>query len=559
MTQKLYIGSNYGHNSSFAVINNDGYIVFAIEEERYTRIKATDQFPESAFIEFTKKELHLIQGWSEGWSVHRRFFYKGVIRTLFYGLSNIKHNRNSFKETKRYINWFKYSNKWKKKLNITNINYVGHHYAHALSLLPWGLKSNSLVLVSDTTSERESISLFMHYEGRMTLMSSSQFPNSIGSLFHQMAYHLGYTGRTGPGKLMALSAYGKPIWYSAMKELVKVVDGNFSISKNYPRNKISGTWLKYAKKHCENTAFKNELISKHMTKYSGRDLACSIQKLFEESTYELIQQGFDLVKQETGGYPESVGMAGGSALNCQANGKIKRRLYEDFNIKELIVSPWSDDSGTAIGAAVHQYRIHHQNKNLKINRTSFLGTGSHTATARTQNQDIANTVSLLLKSEIVSLYDTKMEFGPRALGARCIIARADDEKIKERLNLLKDRPFFMPFAPVILEEDFNSLFLGQGSINMAWTVPFTNKGKEILKGAQHPSNEARVQIVTSTCECYLLREMLKEIKRKTGYGVLLLTSLNGKNEPIARNLEDAISTSKNLGVKYIMTQKGLLN
>lgn len=560
MTNRYYIGSNYGHSSSLAIIDKDGRIVFAAEEERFNYIKGSDAFPECALNEAVSMypEIH---GWSEGWDVYKRLAYKGILLSLLHGIKHPEYiKKRLLKESKRFLLWFYNKRKWEKGLNL-KVEYVGHHLSHALSLLSWGLSYNALVLVSDTTGENESISLFIYTKEGMKLIRCSRFPSSIGSLFHQMAYHLGFSGRTGPGKLMALSGYGEPIWYKQLRELIVISNGELSINESkYPCHKISGSWHEYALKYCLDRDFKKELIGCHLKKEKGKDLAASIQKLFEEVTYELICQGIRIVNKDNDVKVNEIGLAGGAALNCQANGRIKRRLYTENNIENFKVSPWSEDGGTAIGAAVSHFLSKHPDRTIKKLNSSFLGTTCFSSNIIISSNDfIADVVSRLLNSEVIAIVDDKMEFGPRALGARCIIARVDDIELKRTLNEIKGRPSFMPFAPAILEDDYQSFFSDDGSSNMAWTVPFTQKGKQLLSGSWHPSNEARVQIVSKDSRSNLLYRVLLEMRKKTGVGAVLLTSLNAKNEVIARTLEDAKTVCTKLGIKTIISMHGYIN
>lgn len=560
MFNRYYIGSNYGHNSSVAIIDEGGCIVFATEEERYNYIKGSDAFPECTLNEVVMlfPDIH---GWAEGWNVYKRFTHKGILISLIHTIKHPEYlKRRLLKESKRFFLWFYKKHKWEKRFDL-KVKYVGHHLSHALSLLPWGLNYNSLVLVSDTTGENESISLFLYTKERMQLLRCSRFPNSIGSLFHQMAYHLGFSGRTGPGKLMALSGYGEPIWYKQLRDLLIISNGKLFIkASKYPCHKISGSWYEYALKYCLDKNLKQELLDCHLMKEKGKDLAASIQKLFEEVTYELIYQGIEIVKQDYAVEIKEVGLVGGSALNCQANGRIKRRLYSINNINNFKVSPWSEDGGTAIGAAVSLFLSAHPDRTVKKLTSSFLGTACCSSNSvESSNEFIVDIVSRLQNSEVLAIVDDKMEFGPRALGARCIIARADDIELKNTLNKIKERPSFMPFAPAVLEDSYQSLFSDDGSSNMAWTLPFTQKGKQLLSGAWHPTNEARVQIVSKDFKSNILYKILIEMRKKTGVGAVLLTSLNSKNETIARTLDDAKNVCTRLGIKTIITTNGTID
>lgn len=555
---KKYLGTNYGHGAASALLDSSGELLFAVEEERLTDIKDTSAFPTSS-LNLIRQNFNGDFLWAEGWRTLDRLVHKGFKSTFVNCLKNPFYFKHRLvKEVNRYATGVVNYRLYKEILGCAKVNHVGHHLAHAYSLLPWGLPNKSLVLVSDTTAEEESISIFFWFNNQMIFLTSSIFPNSIGSLFHQLAYHVGFEGRTGPGKLMAYSSYGQPIWKEEFSKLVAVNRGRLEINSDlYPSARINDTWLYFAKNYCTNRFLKASMLKAYKSFESGRDLASSMQELFTATTFEIIKQGIHLVSHTIRVKVEHLGLAGGAALNCQANGFFLRNI-DQLQCDSLIVSPWSDDSGTAIGAAV--WLAKRDNKNLAIPKSSpYLGPLASSTGILVTDNDVFMAVEVLRKGGIIALVSGRLEFGARALGNRCILASARSVEIKDRLNNAKSRYKFMPFAPVVLQEDYNKLFFGRGSSNMAWTVRCTSFAQKYVSAACHISNEARVQVVDEGLDGSVLRKVLEVYKRKTGLGVLLLTSLNASGQPIAVDMTRGRRIAQQLVLDGLLSDEGWID
>ena len=324
---KLFIGTNYGHGSSAAVMSEEGKLLFAIEEGRIIGEKETSQFPKASLKIIFENTDGEFAGWAEGWDVSRRLIYKGIMQTVKYGILNPTYfNHRLKKEIKRYQQGQSFFENASTKQRIDRSDTVGHHLAHAYSLLASGLLPNSLIYVSDTTAEKKSVSSYYWSGKKMTSLSYSNYPHSIGSIYHQLAYHLGFSGRTGPGKVMALSAYGQPVWYENLSEICNIEQGRFVVDlKKYPAWKIDKTWLKFSKLQNDDN-FEREIAGAYHNFENGKNLASSIQKWFTEMTFECILQSLKIARENHGFEVNQLGLSGGSALNCQANGEILRRI-----------------------------------------------------------------------------------------------------------------------------------------------------------------------------------------------------------------------------------------
>ncbi len=549
--KKTYIGTNFGHGSAACALNYQGLLTFAVEEDRIVKEKNTSRFPynginlilESDFVEDTIV-------WSEGWNIYKRFFLKGLLHSLqYFG------DRNYY-EMRLLKEWERMKQGYSGYSRYGTFNYIGHHASHAYSLIPFGLPKNSLIFISDTIGEFESISFF-YWDGKMRLINRISHPNSFGSVFHQFAYHLGFKGRTGPGKLMALSGYGKPIWLENLNEISIVKKTDFEIFQyKYPSHRLKDAPDIFINK-CNDTNLKLALIDSKNNYQKGKDIAASIQAWFTYNSWKLIEQNIIFARNNLKLKVDHIGFAGGAALNCQANEYFIKWLMK-CDIGSVTISPWSEDSGTAIGAAVCSFIK--ANQGIEIPKAgAFLGPKviNQGKISNDLENDIKIAVEAILQGKLIALASGRLEFGPRALGGRCIIGNAFDLESKNKLNRCKNRPEFMPFAPAILEEDFDLLYYGNGSVNMAWTVKARLIAIDLIPSAIHITGGSRVQIVKS--DNSLLYKLLICIKAKMGVGVVLLTSLNSSDETIPIYYNDVKVTSEKMKLHGILHDNGWEN
>ncbi|MEA2206796.1 MAG: carbamoyltransferase [Blastocatellia bacterium] len=547
----LFLGTNFGHGAAVAVMSEQGKVLFAVEEGPLVNEKESSRFPLNALSLITQAVDGRLDAWAEGWNPRGRLIHKGLMATMRYGLRDPTYFRHRFfKEIKRYLRGLRHFPMNSKP--VGHVRYVGHHLAHAYSLLPAGLPANSLVLVSDTTAEQNSISSY-YFSGReMRHIVSSPFPHSIGGVFHQLSYHLGFRGRTGPGKLMALSAFGEPRYLGLFHELSTVRDGVFHIDlAKFPAWRRDGSWLSYAKSAPADLG--SCIRSARNRPDRGVDLAASAQAWLMETTWECIRQALLKAQRDPAIRISHLGLAGGVALNCQANGEIALRIGQ-LGLGSLTVSPWSDDSGTAIGAA--SWAIAQRGLIDRISSSPpFLGPPLTEDGRVAEDSDVRTAVGWLIKGHVIALASGRLEFGPRALGGRCLLGDPRRDDLRQKLNNMKSRPGFMPCAPVALEEDYPAYFKGHGSRHMAWTVQATQLAINEIPAAVHRSGHSRVQVLRRG-DSLLLERVLHEFKRETGCGVLLLTSLNAANEPMPFDFENAARIARTLRTRGILSDFG---
>ncbi len=548
---RIYLGNNFGHGSAVAAISEEGELLYAVEEGKLIGEKNTSRFPEEALSFVARNIEGNIDIWAEGWNPWQRLLHKGIICTARYGLRDPAYFRDGFLKEMRHFNEGKFQfRRWKRRFG--SIRPIGHHLAHAYSLLPAGLPSHSLVLVSDTTAEQASISSY-YFSGReMILITSSPFPHSIGAVFHQLAYHFGFQGRTGPGKLMALAAFGSPRFLRHLKLIAEVKRGVFKIDiKQFPAWRRDGSWLAFSSS--APPELRDAIRRAHNSPEKGFDLASSAQAWFTEMTWECITQSLDLLRKKMGVEISHLGLAGGAALNCRANGEFLLRATS-IGLDTITISPWSDDSGTAIGAAAWALAQRGLIKRMR-HSNAFLGTAALPGNLVPNNEEVCVTAHCLATKNVVALASGRFEFGPRALGGRCLLADPRYDELRQQLNHMKSRPEFMPVAPVVLKQDYSRYFEGLGSRYMAWTVLAKETAHQEIPAAVHCDGHSRVQLLTSG-DAPLLERVLHEFKRETGHGVLLLTSLNGTEEAIPSDFGHAEIIARRLGAAGILSDAG---
>lgn len=546
-----FLGTNFGHHASTAVVDRTGQLCFAVEEGRLLGQKDCSAFPDLGLDMAVSMMGGRPRCWVDGWDWRNRLVHKGFGPALRFGLAERQYlSVRLGKELSRLGQGITGVSRHIQRLGRPL--FAGHHRAHALSLLPWGLPKDALVVVSDTTGERESITCY-HWSGeKLLLLGRSDWPNSLGSVYHQAAYHLGFGGDRGPGKLMALSGYGTPAWDHELAGIAAVERAVVRIDRNnFPAQYWSEAWMEFARRR-NGSGFGRYLADIHGGGRDGMDFAASIQSWFTDRTVRLITSaisvaaGFELRVR-------AIGLAGGAALNCQTNGTIFR-LLPTLGIERLVVSPWSNDAGTAVGAAVHGALL----AGVREFRCESAMLGPVNANSRASDADVSAAAEALLDGRVIGLISGGVELGPRALGGRCILADPRRGELKARLNTIKGRPDFMPFAPIMLEGAWPDFVMDEPSSNMAWTVRVKPRTLQAFPGLWHPTAATRAQLVSAR-SAPLLDRVLGEFGRVSGTPLLLLTSLNGSGEPMLSDHALSLKAARGLRLDGCLTDDGWLS
>ncbi len=562
--------SAFYHDSAVALIRN-GEIIYAIQEERFSRIKHDPSFPFRS-IEFIFREEKI--SYSDLDAVI--FYDKPIpkfIRLLETLLTNAPRGFYLFRQflplwlkeklflKKQITQLIKKSD---KKFHHSKLFFSEHHLSHAASAFYPSPFEKAIILTLDGVGEWTTSSIALGENNEIKILKEIFFPHSLGLLYSAFTYYLGFKVNSGEYKVMGLAPYGKPRFVDViMSNVIEIFDdGSFFLNQTYfdymaGQKMTNSAFDKLfgfpARKESEN------LTNFHM------DIAASVQKVTEIIVLKICQN----IKKENPSI-DNICLAGGVALNCVANGiLLKEKIFSN-----IWVQPASGDAGGALGCALQFYygikkRKVEKNDSMK---GSYLGPSysnnliekeltSLNANYEILSEDelIEKAVDDLLNNKCIGWFHGKMEFGPRALGARSILGNPLDPELQKTLNLkVKFRESFRPFAPSVLIEDANYWFdLDKKSEYMQFVAKVNSTHLTKIKKTQklfgiaqlnqirskipavtHVDNSARIQTVDKQNN-RLFHKLLTTFKKKSGCGVLVNTSFNVRGEPIVNTPKDA--------------------
>lgn len=570
MTKLLGISAFY-HDSAAALII-DGKIIAAAQEERFTRIKHDSEFPINA-INYCLKQGNLTPQDLDGVVYYEKPIVKfeRILETFFdyapSSLINFIHAMPVWLNKKLFIPK-QIDKAFNNELNCP-IYFTTHHESHAASAFyPSPFKKAAFICL-DGVGEWDTTTWGIGEDNRLTFKQKIEFPHSLGLLYTAFTGYLGFKVNSGEYKVMGLAPYGNPIYKDLiLDKLVKIKpDGSYRLNMEYFG--FCNSDYMYNKKFCELFGMEprkseSELTQKHM------DIAASLQEVTEQIILNIANH----VYEETG--LENLCLAGGCALNCVANGKI----VKNTKFKNVWIQPASGDAGGALGAALSAYyNVFNQERILNgedSQEGSLLGCSfkdeeikEYLDSAKAvyhQYETSAEVAQLVAKyisdGKIVGHFAGRMEFGPRALGNRSIIADARNVEMQKKLNLaIKKRESFRPFAPSCLEDDMEKYFDFHHDLKspyMLITAPISDdiklelteeeknydglmklKAKRSkLPAITHVNYSARIQTVSKEVnERYW--NIINEFKKLTDYGVIVNTSFNIRGEPLVCTPENA--------------------
>jgi len=571
--------SSFYHDSSASLLV-DGKIVSAVQEERFTRIKHDFRFP-SQSINYILKENKIRLNDIDYIVFYEKPFLK-FERLIETYLAFVPKGFKSFKMSMSV--WAKeklfHRNIIKKKLleldktfdKEKKIFFSEHHLSHAASAFYPSPFNESCIVTLDGVGEWETTTIALGKNNNIEMLENINFPHSVGLLYSAFTYFMGFKVNSGEYKLMGLAPYGEPIYTDKIREnLIDLKeDGSFRLNMEYFdfATGLTMTNEKFNKLFSLKPR-KNEgekITKKHM------DLAASIQKVTEEIVMCICKYGLNQTNQK------NLCLAGGVALNCVANGKILTNL----DINSLWIQPAAGDAGGSLGAALAFWYLELKKKrdvdnskdsmngsllgpkykNDQIEKVILNYKNEFLNFKKYENEDelISIVASKLSEGKSVGWFQGRMEFGPRALGSRSILADPRDISMQKELNLkIKYRESFRPFAPIVLEKHAKEWFDLEVPSRYMLLTSKVNKTKlmnqmktSIAEGFEklkikrseipavtHVDNSARVQTVDMFTNSRLYKLLIK-FYEITSCPVLINTSFNVRGEPIVCNPEDAI-------------------
>ena len=552
--------SCYYHDSSAAILK-DGKVIAAVEEERFSRKKFDDDFPKQA-INWCLKE----SGISSKNLDSVAFYDKPVLkfeRLLDNYIAVAPRGLYSFLDViPKWLHkrlWVK--DEISKHLKDFNgeIIFPEHHMSHAAHAFFTSPFDEAAILTVDGVGEWTTASFGTAHDTTIKLTNDIRWPHSVGLFYSAFTYFLGFKVNEGEYKLMGLSAYGKPKYYDLiMENLVDVKnDGSIHLNMKY----FSFTYDKVMTNQKFSDLFgippRKEDSKAEQIHY---DIAASAQLVLEDILLKMVNH----VHKKTG--MTNLCFGGGVALNGVAN----YRILKEGPFENLHIPPSPGDGGSAIGCAQYLYYCHDKNKRMiednveRIKNNIFVGPSHSNGEIKSfldinkidykflETNSLLQTVAkLIVEGNVVGWYQGKMEWGPRALGNRSIIADPRNAKMKDILNeKIKHRESFRPFAPCILEEYTSEYFdVDVSSPYMLLVAPV--KKPEKIPAVTHVDGTARLQTVSKDINL-LFYNLITEFYKITGIPVLINTSMNVRGEPIVDTPEQAYNMIVKTDMDYIV-------
>lgn len=585
--------SAYYHDSAACLVQ-DGVITAAAQEERFTRKKHDAGFPSQAFKycldagNITMAELDAIVFYDKPLLKFERlletylsFAPRGVrsfITAMPVWLREKMFLKKIIRDELAAMGDFD-----KTKLKLL---FPEHHLSHAASVFYTSPFNESAILTIDGVGEWATASICHGSGPHITMHRELSFPHSLGLLYSAFTYFLGFKVNSGEYKLMGLAPYGNPD-SREVKEYIRLIkselveikpDGSIYLNQDY-FDYATGLRMVKLKKWEALFGFGRREEDAELQPYEA-NLALAIQKVTEEIVLKMAAEA----KKITGS--ENLCLAGGVALNCVANSAIQNSGM----FQEIYIQPAAGDAGGAIGAALAAYHIYFGRQRVPqypdAMSGSYLGPEFHELEIRkalhmfkaeykqfAENELIKYVAELLDEGHIIGWFQGRMEFGPRALGNRSILADPRNPEMQKKLNLnIKYRESFRPFAPSVLAEDANLFFeMHSPSPYMLLVQPLREERRASLPKNYHewPLREklhyqrsglpaithidfsARVQTVHSNTNPRFWK-LLTAFKERTGVGMLVNTSFNVRGEPIVGTPEDAYNCFMNTEMDYLV-------
>ena len=569
---RYVLGISAFYHDSAAALLGDGRILAAAQEERFSRRKNDSRFPRRA-VDYCLSAAGISAGQLDAVAFYEKPMLK-FSRTLETFLSLAPQGWWTF--TRTMPGWLgdRLNTRQTLRENLPGLSahcpilFTGHHEAHAASAFFPSPFSEAAILTVDGVGEWASTTIGHGRQAQIEPLRELRFPHSLGLLYSAFTAYCGFRVNSGEYKLMGLAPYGDPTWVDTIRHELfeQKADGSFRLNLQY-FNLLAEDYLTNERFNARfggpPRAPAAVIERRHL------DLACSIQRVTEEALLGLVRQAHSLTQSR------HLCLAGGVALNCDANGRILR----EGPFERIWIQPAAGDAGGALGAALAAWHAPAARAGFAGPRTvlepdamqgGFLGPEftdaeiesvlrkHHAVFDRLAPEALLDRTCQALSSEqVIGWIQGRMEFGPRALGHRSILGDPRSSKMQSVMNLkVKFRESFRPFAPAILAEHATEFFdLAAPSPYMLLVAPVqpsqrrpvdaTVRGLDRLKQAHsvipavtHVDGSARVQTVTAA-ENPQFHALLQRFKALTGCPLLINTSFNVRGEPVVGSPDDA--------------------
>ncbi len=537
--------SAFYHDSAAAIII-DGKVIVALEEERFSRVKHDNQFPFTAInraLQLANLSMDAIDAIAYYEKPLRKFerIIETFVQTYPHALKPFIKTIPEWLGTKLSVEHI-----IRNKLHFNKqIFFVPHHLSHAAASFYTSPFHHAAILTVDGVGEYETTALWHATDKPIQQLKYINFPDSIGLLYSTFTAFLGFKINEDEYKVMGLAAYGKPSYENRIRQLVDVKpDGSFRLNQRYFGYRTSFCMWN---RHFE-TLFGKPRKSHEIVEKRHKDIAHSLQKVTEEILFTMLRHLHEITKEG------NLCIGGGVALNALANGKI----YTNTPFKRVHILGSSSDSSTSVGAALYcYYNVLGKGTHTEL-PTLSLGTNYDDESIErilklypityekiTDEQRMLKIVTnALTHKKIVGWFKGAMEFGPRALGNRSILSATNPYGMKTRVNVIKRREQFRPFAGSVLQNYVSDYFIVPEKKHKSSYMNFCFQVKENkqmqLAAIVHKDKTCRIQTVSEANGTYY--RLLKMYYKKTGIPCILNTSFNLKGDPIVETPRQALET-----------------
>ncbi|MGC0774242.1 MAG: carbamoyltransferase C-terminal domain-containing protein, partial [Candidatus Acidiferrum sp.] len=549
----ITLGINYSqmHDSSACLVR-DGELVFAVAEERISRAKHDARFPENAIracLEFARIKTEQLDEVCFGWQVpgtafrhDLKCYATGKMPTTYMnGLNSTLHFLSMWHQrggAKRFTQIFGPTK--------ARMRFVEHHLAHALSAYSYSGFDDAAVVVMDGRGAWEATSIWHGRDGRIEHVLTIPFPDSVGFFYSAFTEYLGFQQNSDEWKVMGLAPYGKP-----GVDLSAFIEPEAAPYKVHARKLVANGAAPFAemiRRFGPRRIPESEIGERH------KDTAYAVQDMCERAMMSVVKMAIEKTKSR------NVCLAGGVALNSKANGKI----VASGIVHKFFVQPAASDDGVALGAALAPYLEGGGRLPMKPMRHAYLGpefdddaieTALRTYKLRSTRASDAAAIAaeLLSNGKILGWFQGRMEFGPRALGNRSILADPRDPEMNAKVNnAVKFREWWRPFAPSLKKEAAGEyLESASDSPFMILTAQVRPEKRTVIPSVTHVDGSARPQTVEKEINPLYWR-LIDEFGKRTGVPVIMNTSFNLRGEAIVHTPTDAIRTFFSSGMDALV-------
>ena len=555
------LGISCFYHDAAAALVVDGQLVAAASEERFSRIKQDPEFPVQAIKFCLEKagsraaELDYVVFYDKPFTKFDRII-SGYMATPFKSFKSFRLAMPIWLRQKLWI-----SSIIDKELDYKGeILYLPHHLSHAAGAFFGSPFEQSAILTVDGVGEWATASYGIGNNNKIELIKEMHYPHSVGLLYSALTYYLGFQVNSAEYKVMGLAPYGQPVYQELIEEhLVRICDdGSIFLNMEYFDYHFGQTMT--GKKMEQLFAMPRRTPESDIEIFH-ENVAASIQAVTEKIVLKMAAH----IKKETG--MKRLCLSGGVALNCKVNGLLlKQGLFD-----EIYAQPASGDAGGAVGAALYtHYQISGEDKKNQPFFTIgpsysgdeiklFLDDNKIKYRAGELDLHIKYAAEQIADGKILGLFQNGMEFGPRALGFRSIVADPRNNQMKEKINAaVKYREQFRPFAPAVLEEKAEDYFdCCAPAPYMLFNFNVNKSKQDIIPAVTHVDNSSRIQTVSKS-DNPVFHQLISEFEKLTDVSILLNTSFNMRGYPIVNSPVEAFETFCTGGIDILLMGSTLI-